>query len=41
MIRKRQVMRLGAATALAGAAGLSPPASAQQKFVFKASDVHP
>src|SRR5471030_1761513 len=41
MIGKRQAMRLVAATALAGAANFSRPAVAQQKFIFKASDVHP
>jgi tripartite ATP-independent transporter DctP family solute receptor len=41
MIGKRQAMRLAAATALACLANLSRPAIAQQKFIFKASDVHP
>jgi tripartite ATP-independent transporter DctP family solute receptor len=39
MIGKRQVMRLAAATSLTGA--LTRGAFAQQKMVFKASDVHP
>jgi tripartite ATP-independent transporter DctP family solute receptor len=39
LISKRQAMRLAAGTALAGT--LARGASAQQKFVFKASDVHP
>src|ERR1700709_1059105 len=39
MIGKRQAMRLVAATALT--ATLTRGAFAQQKFVFKASDVHP
>src|SRR6201991_3213315 len=39
MISKRQAMRLAAGTALAGIGGRG--ALAQQKFVFKASDVHP
>src|SRR5258708_10352633 len=39
MINKRQVMRLAAAAALAGAWVRS--AAAQAKMVFKASDVHP
>jgi tripartite ATP-independent transporter DctP family solute receptor len=42
MISKRQAMRLAAATALTGAAHLSPRQSvAQTKMIFKASDVHP
>jgi len=41
MIGKRQVMRLAAAGMLVGAGGLARQALAQQKFVFKASDVHP
>jgi tripartite ATP-independent transporter DctP family solute receptor len=39
MIGKRQAMRLAAAAAFAGT--VAQPAFAQQKFVFKASDVHP
>jgi tripartite ATP-independent transporter DctP family solute receptor len=39
MISKRQAMRLAAAAGFAGA--LTRGARAQQKFVFKASDVHP
>jgi tripartite ATP-independent transporter DctP family solute receptor len=39
MIGKRQAMRLAAATAFAGT--LTRTAFAQQKMVFKASDVHP
>jgi tripartite ATP-independent transporter DctP family solute receptor len=39
MISKRQAMRLAAGSALAGT--LARGALAQQKFVFKASDVHP
>jgi tripartite ATP-independent transporter DctP family solute receptor len=39
MISKRQVMHLAAATSLTAA--LTPGAFAQQKMVFKASDVHP
>ena len=41
MISKRQAMRLAAGTALAGPAGARAARCAQQKFVFKASDVHP
>jgi len=41
MIGKRQAMRLAAATAFANTANLARPAFAQQKMVFKASDVHP
>jgi tripartite ATP-independent transporter DctP family solute receptor len=41
MIGKRQTLRLAAATALVGGLDFIRPASAQQKFVFKASDVHP
>jgi tripartite ATP-independent transporter DctP family solute receptor len=41
MIGKRQAMRLAAAGVLVGAGGFMRPAAAQQKFVFKASDVHP
>src|SRR5258708_40130237 len=38
---RRTVIRLGASTALAATRGLVPPASAQSKIMFKASDVHP
>ena len=45
MISKRQALRLAAATALTGGAGLARPmtrqATAQTKMIFKASDVHP
>lgn len=41
MIGRRNAMRLAAAGVLAGAGGLARSAVAQQKFVFKASDVHP
>jgi tripartite ATP-independent transporter DctP family solute receptor len=41
MIGKRDAMRLAATGLLVGAAGLARPAMAQQKLVFKASDVHP
>src|SRR5271170_6704564 len=42
MISKRQAMRLAAAAALTGAAGLAPrEAAAQAKIILKASDVHP
>ena len=37
----RTVIRLGAFTALAATRGFIPPASAQSKMMFKASDVHP
>jgi tripartite ATP-independent transporter DctP family solute receptor len=41
MIGKRDAMRLAAAGVLVGTGGLIRPAAAQQKMVFKASDVHP
>jgi tripartite ATP-independent transporter DctP family solute receptor len=41
MIGKRDTMRLAATGLFVGAASLARPAMAQQKFVFKASDVHP
>jgi tripartite ATP-independent transporter DctP family solute receptor len=41
MIGKREAMRLAAAGILVGAGGLSRSAAAQQKVIFKASDVHP
>ena len=41
MIGKRHAMRLAAAGVLLGASGLARTAVAQQKFIFKASDVHP
>jgi tripartite ATP-independent transporter DctP family solute receptor len=41
-MNRRTVIRLGAFSALAAATrGLVPPASAQSKIMFKASDVHP
>ena len=42
-MRRRDVLRLGAAAVALGAAGfgLAPAASAQTKMVLKASDVHP
>lgn len=41
MIGKRGAMRLAASGILLGASGLAHQTAAQQKFVFKASDVHP
>src|SRR5260370_30485435 len=40
-MNRRTVIRLGALTALAATRGFIPPASAQSKMMFKASDVHP
>src|ERR1700674_1687635 len=40
-MNRRAVIRLGAFTALAATRGFVPPASAQSKTMFKASDVHP
>ena len=40
-MNRRTVIRLGAFTALAATRGFIPPASAQSKMMFKASDVHP
>jgi tripartite ATP-independent transporter DctP family solute receptor len=40
-MNRRTVIRLGAFTALAATRGFVPPASAQSKMMFKASDVHP
>jgi tripartite ATP-independent transporter DctP family solute receptor len=40
-MNRRTVIRLGAFTALAATRGFIPPASAQPKMMFKASDVHP
>jgi tripartite ATP-independent transporter DctP family solute receptor len=41
MIGKRQALRLVAAATLAGPAAFSHHADAEQKLIFKASDVHP
>src|ERR1700733_11934578 len=41
MISKRQAMRLVAAAAFTGTAGMLRHGAAQAKMVFKASDVHP
>ena len=40
-MNRRAVIRLGAFAALAATRGFVPPASAQSKTMFKASDVHP
>ena len=40
-MKRRDVIRMGVASAAVGAAGLATRAYAQDKMVLKAADVHP